>query len=314
MGRYVWAVAVLLSATVMACAARPTPGARPAQTPVPQPTRTPLIALPAEAEELVQAARSALADRLQQADEVIDLVDVEPAEWPTSAMGCPQPDRMYAQVITPGYVVRLKAMGKVYEVHVSKAGQVVFCEAGGELREMKVPANAEPAVMAAKRDLASRAGVAVEDVRIVEFQAVEWRDSSLGCPEPGKMYMQVITPGYRVVLEAGGQTYEYHTNQGNRAVLCGKTATSGTTQRLRLEELRSVVERARNDLSQRLGVNSAGIVVTTVLPVSQVAEPAPCPEASRLAGSGTDYQVVLQAGGETYVYRVQGDMLVLCTQ
>ncbi len=55
---------------------------------------------------------------------------------------------------------------------------------------------------------------------MIEFEAVDWRDSSLGCPEPGKSYLQVITPGYRVVLQADGQTYEYHTNREDRAVLC----------------------------------------------------------------------------------------------
>jgi hypothetical protein len=36
------------------------------------------------------------------------------------------------------------------------------------------------------------------------------------------MYAQVITPGYRVVLEAGGQRYEYHTDTGRFVVLCEK--------------------------------------------------------------------------------------------
>jgi hemin uptake protein HemP len=34
------------------------------------------------------------------------------------------------------------------------------------------------------------------------------------------MYMQVITPGYRVTLEHDGQHYTLHTDRGRRAVRC----------------------------------------------------------------------------------------------
>lgn len=52
---------------------------------------------------------------------------------------------------------------------------------------------------------------AASDVRVASVEQVEWRDASLGCPKPGQMYAQVITPGYKIVLEANGNTYEFHT-------------------------------------------------------------------------------------------------------
>jgi hypothetical protein len=48
----------------------------------------------------------------------------------------------------------------------------------------------------------------------------QWSDTSLGCPQEGFMYAQVITPGYLIVLEAQGQTYEYHTDTQANVVLC----------------------------------------------------------------------------------------------
>jgi len=75
-------------------------------------------------------------------------------------------------------------------------------------------------VMRAKEDLGKRLVLNVDQIEVVEAQAVEWRDTSLGCPQPGMMYAQVITPGYRIVLEAKGQTYEYHTDRGQVVVLC----------------------------------------------------------------------------------------------
>jgi len=65
----------------------------------------------------------------------------------------------------------------------------------------------------AKGDLARRLGVGVEEVTLVSAEAVEWPDRSLGNPQPGIVYAQVITPGYKIILSAGGQEYEYHTDQ-----------------------------------------------------------------------------------------------------
>jgi hypothetical protein len=74
----------------------------------------------------------------------------------------------------------------------------------------------------ASADLAKRLGLAPEAIKLVSAEEVQWSDASLGCPQPGMMYAQVITPGYRVVLEAGGHVYEYHADMGRFAVLCEK--------------------------------------------------------------------------------------------
>ena len=68
-------------------------------------------------------------------------------------------------------------------------------------------------------DAAARTGVAPGTVRVVRVESREWPNSGLGCPKPGTAYAQVITPGYLIVLEAGGQTLEYHTDRA-RAELC----------------------------------------------------------------------------------------------
>jgi cytoskeletal protein RodZ len=84
-----------------------------------------------------------------------------------------------------------------------------------------VPAGAEPAVEKAKQDAAKQAGVPVAQVTVVSARAVQWPDSSLGCPQPGYAYSQVVTPGYLIVLRAGGKTYEYHSDRaGEEVVTC----------------------------------------------------------------------------------------------
>jgi hypothetical protein len=83
-----------------------------------------------------------------------------------------------------------------------------------------MPDEACRAVELARDDLARRLGLALEVIQLVSVEAVDWLDTSLGCPEPGMMYAQVITPGFRIVLEAKGQTYEYHTDRSGQVVLC----------------------------------------------------------------------------------------------
>jgi hypothetical protein len=72
---------------------------------------------------------------------------------------------------------------------------------------------------AAIDDLSKRTGIPKSDIKVVSVQAVQWPDTSVGCPQPDMMYAQVITPGYLIILEAGGKMYEYH-SAGSGVGLC----------------------------------------------------------------------------------------------
>jgi hypothetical protein len=75
-------------------------------------------------------------------------------------------------------------------------------------------------VTQAKEDLASRLSLDLDQISLVEAKSVLWRDASLGCPQPGMVYAQVITPGYRITLEAKGQRYEYHADTSRYVFMC----------------------------------------------------------------------------------------------
>lgn len=79
--------------------------------------------------------------------------------------------------------------------------------------------NAAKLTAQAQAQLAQKLNVASNTIKVVSVEPVEWPDGSLGCPKPGLSYIQVITPGYKIVLEAKGKTYEYHTSN-NRVVDC----------------------------------------------------------------------------------------------
>jgi hypothetical protein len=84
-----------------------------------------------------------------------------------------------------------------------------------------VPRGAELAVASSRRDLALRLSIGPESIQLVSVETKEWPDASLGCPQPGVFYTQVLSPGFLVVLEADGATYKYHTDLESYVVLCG---------------------------------------------------------------------------------------------
>jgi hypothetical protein len=62
----------------------------------------------------------------------------------------------------------------------------------------------------AMSDLSADLGLRVDQVTPLAVEAHTFPDTSLGVPQEGMMYAQVLTVGYIITLEADGQTYTYH--------------------------------------------------------------------------------------------------------
>jgi hypothetical protein len=141
-------VALCTTLLLAACAPAPLPNTGPVvsdATPAP-PTEPPAepghgaahaadaTALPAEqaAEatlgpdgDMGQFVRQLLAQQLQIDAAQIEVVSVEPMEWPDACLGISSPDLMCAQVITPGYRVVLAVDGQEYVYHTNADGSNV---------------------------------------------------------------------------------------------------------------------------------------------------------------------------------------------
>ena len=77
-----------------------------------------------------------------------------------------------------------------------------------------------PVVRQTVEDLARAVSRPASAITVVNVEDVQWADASLGCPQPGHVYAQVVTPGYRVILAVGGQQYDYHTDRAGHIVRC----------------------------------------------------------------------------------------------
>jgi CO/xanthine dehydrogenase Mo-binding subunit len=71
----------------------------------------------------------------------------------------------------------------------------------------------EGAVENARNDLAKRLKIDAAEVKERSVEDADFPDMALGSAESGEMSGQMITRGWRIKLEAQGQTYEYRADK-----------------------------------------------------------------------------------------------------
>ena len=103
--------------------------------------------------------------------------------------------------------------------------QPVLTPTQGEMPQMPPntlpqPAGLENLIQMAKDDLAKRLSVEISQISVLDARDVVWSNSSLGCPQPGILYAEVLTSGYLILLNVNGQDYEYHAGKNSDAFLC----------------------------------------------------------------------------------------------
>lgn len=174
----------------------------------------------------------------------------------------------------------------------------------------------DEAVRAAQADLAQRLGIAVQSIQVAEASEVEWPNLALGCPEPGMMYGQVVVPGFRVVLQAGGQSYDYHGDRKGTMRLCqngqpvaatpqapdrGAGGGGGTVD----PKLADQVALAKADLQGRLKTLKAeDIRVLMAVEMTWNDGSLGCPEPGMMYTQALvpGYRIVLESAGVAYDY------------
>ena len=71
----------------------------------------------------------------------------------------------------------------------------------------------EDAVERARKDLAARIGIKEEDIKQESVEETDFPDMALGAGVKGEMSGQMITPGWRIHLNANGNSFEYRANK-----------------------------------------------------------------------------------------------------
>lgn len=71
----------------------------------------------------------------------------------------------------------------------------------------------ESAVAVAKADLAARLEIGKEAIFEIRVTEKDFPDMSLGCPVDGEISAQMISSGWLIELEAGGNSYDYRADK-----------------------------------------------------------------------------------------------------
>lgn len=199
-----------------------------------------------------------------------------------------------------------------------------------DVEEQLTPIGADltPAQRIAITTLSDNLGLPVDQIKLVSTEAVDWPDSCLGIATEGIACAQLITPGFRVILEANGRQVEYRTNQdatiirpatvaltwqrsGGIAGFCdsltiylsgevhGNTCNSGQVVESRLTDLLSAEEIATLDE----WVSKYGVVEIDASDPKGVADAMSV--TLRLIGTGTE-QITSQTDQQLLLQFVQG--------
>ncbi|MHB9130235.1 MAG: hypothetical protein ACYDBB_03975 [Armatimonadota bacterium] len=110
-------------------------------------------------------------------------------------------------------------MTQYHNTFLTRLFQVFMCLAVmtfiavGTRASAAAPVADTPIVAKCKADLAKRLKLPVKEITLVEALATTWPDAALGMPERDKMYAQVLTPGWKITLEARNTRYLYTTGK-----------------------------------------------------------------------------------------------------
>ena len=172
------------------------------------------------------------------------------------------------------------------------------------------PAEAQPLVDLARAELAKV--VATPDIEVVKVEAVQWRDGCLGCAKAGEMCTDAIVPGYRVVLRAALQDFEYRTDRKETVRPCPSMTSAADWG-----SVQPWVQKAVADLMARLSIPMDAITVVSVESKMWSDSSMGCPKAGQayLTVIVPGYQIILEANGDNFDYHAGDKKTVfLCEQ
>ena len=169
--------------------------------------------------------------------------------------------------------------------------------------------DAEAAALA-RRTLAAKLSVPIERIKIVSVSPVEWRDSSLGCPERGMVYTPVLTPGYKVTLREGNREHVVHVAR-THAVICGSPGESKLAPAALISGSLKAGDAVRAALAARLKIDADRVRIVSTRPARS--DSRPCAAAPSVP-SGPAFIVDAQAETHTFRYYTDDAVTVSCEE
>lgn len=162
-----------------------------------------------------------------------------------------------------------------------------------------VPVKLTPAQTAALAALTDMTGLPADKLTLISTEAVTWPDGCLGVQRAGVVCTQALVEGFKIVIEADGEQYEFHTNEdGSAVVLASGEDVTGLLEDVLIAQL-----------AENLGLDGKEISVAST---EQVEFGDAClgvsmPEVMCAQVVTPGWVIVLQADGLQYEYHASAD-------
>ncbi len=131
--------------------------------------------------------------------------------WINNCLELPNINEDCNSTEVPGFLILLYVDNHVFEVHSDIQSQ--------NIRAINYLSQYLSPLEVAIRYLSVLENLPTEEINVVTFEPVEWPDSCLGVVEDGIVCAPVVTPGYKILLDANGSSFEFHTDfYGSRLI------------------------------------------------------------------------------------------------
>ena len=113
-----------------------------------------------------------------------------------------------------------------------------------------IPVDLTPAQRAAITALSEQLSLTADKIKLVSTEAVTWPNGCLGIVRMGVLCTQNEVPGFKIILEADGQKYEFHTNQDGSIVMLAEGAQdSAAVEEVVIKQLAANLGLQESDIS-----------------------------------------------------------------
>lgn len=173
-------------------------------------------------------------------------------------------------------------------------------------------------------------------LEVSSLQAVEWPDGSLGCPQPGVMYTQMVTPGFRAIVigtimgtdtatATDTATDTVTATESNRqftvhiahdkAFVCENSQTNAAPKEDSSSDLDTVLIKAKQHLANQLNIKEEEILLRSVKELRWLAkEDLNCKALAERIQQGekfdSGYRLILQTNKQHFIYYSNSELEV----
>ena len=168
---------------------------------------------------VLDASLQVVADQSKTPQDQIKVLSTEMHTWGDLCLGIPTTNEICPEEQIEGYLIILSTINQIFEVHTNSTATMIRTRS--LMSTINSPQDQTVQLLSKQLDIPAT------EILVQSIEPVEWQDSCLELGS-GSACLTLIVPGFKIILEAWGQIFEYHTNQDG-SIIYGGLVTESTT-------------------------------------------------------------------------------------